>query len=262
MAENTTSDDVLKPKLPENSTIKLIGLGGVGSVVARYLTIFLASLNQSFRLVFIDGDTFESDNATRMMFSCFGNKAAVIINELRDHFAETALSFIAVSEYLTKENIGNLIQDGDIVLLAVDNHATRKIVSNYCANLRDITLISGGNDGIEKSPTGKQLQGTYGTCSIFKRSNSKDLSPSLTRYHNEIAEPKDVLPTEEGCTEMLNSAPQILFTNVMTAATILNTFWLDTCSELPYSELAFDITKGLMRPTLQTQISVRAGTTT
>src|SRR6266850_2895484 len=49
-------DQLLRPCVPENTTIKLIGLGGVGSIVARYLTTFLASLGGPARLVFIDGD--------------------------------------------------------------------------------------------------------------------------------------------------------------------------------------------------------------
>ena len=35
-------EDSFEPKLEENTSIKLIGLGGVGGIVARYLTIFLA----------------------------------------------------------------------------------------------------------------------------------------------------------------------------------------------------------------------------
>jgi predicted ThiF/HesA family dinucleotide-utilizing enzyme len=250
MAENNPSKKFLNPNLPENATVKLIGLGGVGGVVARYLPVFLSSLNQSLRLVYIDGDNFEPSNATRMLFSSFGNKAAVIIKDLREHFAETDLSLLAVGEYVTKDNIERLIQDSDIVLLAVDNHATRKLISNFCSGLKNIVLISGGNDGIGKDSAGKQLNGTYGNCQVYVRHDGEDHSPSLIRYHNEIADPKDLAPTDKGCTEMLSSVPQILFTNIMTAASILNTFWLYVCDALPYSELAFDISKGLMRPVI------------
>jgi len=35
----------------------------------------------------------------------------------------------------------------DLVLLAVDNHATRKLVSDHCARLDNVCLISGGIAG-------------------------------------------------------------------------------------------------------------------
>ena len=66
---------VLTPDLPEGCSIKLIGLGGVGSIVARYLSVFLASLGRNARLILIDGDQFEQSNSSRMLFGCCGNKA-------------------------------------------------------------------------------------------------------------------------------------------------------------------------------------------
>ena len=57
------------------TTIKIVGLGGVGSIVARYLAVFLASLEQPLRLVLIDGDTFEPsqpDSGGRTLPTAFG----------------------------------------------------------------------------------------------------------------------------------------------------------------------------------------------
>lgn len=259
MSENHVDVSTFKPKLPADSTIKVIGLGGVGSIVARYGSIFLASLQQPVRLVCVDGDSFEPANVSRMMFSTFGNKAAVIINELRDKFIETQLSLLAVEEYVTEGNIHNLIQNGDIIILAVDNHATRKLVSDFCSHQNGVVLISGGNDGVEINSTGRQLEGTYGNCQIYIRRGGKDISPSLTRYHQEIANPEDVLPADQGCSELLFSVPQILFTNLTTAASILNSLWLYLCNALPYSELAFDISKGLMRPVFKSRSYANTG---
>ena len=55
----------LRPRVEHGATFKIIGLGGVGGIVARYLTTFLASLDAACRLVLIDGDEFEEKNATR-----------------------------------------------------------------------------------------------------------------------------------------------------------------------------------------------------
>ena len=244
-------DQVLQPVLPEDQTVKIVGLGGVGSIVARYGAVFLASLakHSNARLVLIDGDKFEPRNASRMLFSSFGNKAAVIRDDLLDRFADTRLALVAVEDYITRKNIARLLHDGDIIVTAVDNHATRKLVSEFCAGeLNNVVLISGGNDGIGEDSSGKVRRGTYGNCQIYIRRNGEDLSPSLTRYHHEIRNPADHLPDEEDCVESIESVPQLLLANLAAASCILNALWLYLSGELHYSELAFDIADGLMRP--------------
>jgi molybdopterin/thiamine biosynthesis adenylyltransferase len=243
------TDVPLKPKLADNTSIKLIGLGGVGGIIARYISIFLASLKRNMRLVLIDGDVFKPSNSNRMFFSEHGNKASVIGKELRHQFADSFLSLIVVQEYVTDSNIDRLIRNGDIVIIAVDNHATRKLVSNFCrTRLENVCLISGGNDGVGRDAFNRETRGTYGNCQIYIKHAGKDLSPALTRYHPEIRRPLDRNPAEKSCTELVQSAPQILFANLAAASAILNAFWLFCCDALHYSELVFDIADGLMRP--------------
>jgi hypothetical protein len=243
---------LLRPELPENCSVKTIGLGGVGCVVARYGAIFLASLGRNARMVLIDGDAFEPPNASRMFFGTCGNKAAVIREELLPRFGNSNLSLIAIEEFVTAENISRLLHEGDLVLLTVDNHATRKLVNDYCcANLQDFFLLSGGNDGVGKDGSGAVRRGTYGNVQVYFRRHGVDLSPSLTRFHPEIREPADRLPTEQSCTELVMSVPQILFANLTVATAMLNTLWLHLCGELHYGELSFDIADGLMRPVIK-----------
>ena len=239
----------LSPGIPDNTAIKLIGLGGVGGITARYLAMFLASMDRAIRLVLIDGDSFEPSNATRMFFSDCGNKAATTRTELLDRFADSSLMLTAVEEYVTPENIHRLIRDGDIVILAVDNDATRKLVSDFCTrHLEEVCLISGGNDGVGQDGSGRETRGTYGNCQVYIRRAGRDVTPSLTQYHPEIRDPADKNPSDESCTELIESVPQILFTNLAAASAILNAFWLFCCAALHYGELCFDIADGLMRP--------------
>lgn len=226
------------------TAIKIVGLGGVGSIVARYLCLFLASIDRELRVVLIDGDSFEMANAARMFFSSCGNKAAVVRNELLQHLAHSKVSILAIEEHIAPSNILQLLHNGDIIILAVDNHATRKLVSDFVASkLADACLISGGNDGIEDG-----RRGTYGNVQIYVRRGGVDITPSLTRYHPEIDKPEDRLPTGQGCTALSASIPQILFTNLTTASCVLNTFWLHVCGGLTYPELAFDIADAIMSP--------------
>ncbi|MBP8260192.1 MAG: ThiF family adenylyltransferase [Verrucomicrobia bacterium] len=239
---------LLEPRLPDDAAVKLIGLGGVGHIVARYAALFLASLGSEVRFVLIDGDRFEPSNASRMFFGSGGNKAAVLRADLLPRFAETSLSIIAIEEFLTPDNAGRLIQEDDLVLLTVDNHATRKLANDRCAQLRSVCLISGGNDGVGKDGSGLARRGTFGNVQIYLRRSGQDATLPLTRHHPEIQSPADRLPTDRSCTELIASVPQILFTNLAAASAILNALWLHLCGALHYGEISFDIADGLMRP--------------
>jgi hypothetical protein len=254
------ADRPLRPTFPEDQAFKIIGLGGVGGIVARYAALYLASLGRPARLVLMDGDSFATENGSRMFFRARGNKASRVRADLLDYLADSALTIQAIEEFVTPENIGRIVRDGDIVIAALDNHASRKLISDHCAGLKDVCLISGGNDGVGPDSSGRMRHGTYGNCQVFQRRAGRDETPSLTASHPEIREPADRLPTDLSCTELLASTPQILFANLMTASAILNALWLVLCDALPYAEVVFDIADGLMRP-LPRPASVGAGPT-
>jgi len=228
--------------------VKVIGLGGVGSIVARYGALFLASLGSEARLVLIDGDAFEPTNASRMFFGDYGNKAVVTRDELRPRFTDTGLAILAVEEYLTPANADRLVRAGDVVLLTVDNHATRKLLNDHAARLADVCLISGGNDGVGPDAAGTTRRGSYGNVQVYLRVRGRDATLPLTHRHPEIAHPADHLPTDQSCTDLVASVPQILFANLAVASAMLNTLWLYLSGALHYGEVAFDIADALMRP--------------
>ena len=238
-----------EPKLASGQAVKIIGLGGVGGIFCRYGCLFLASLRTPARAVLIDGDTFDpTTNTSRMFFATAGHKAEVVLDELRPFFAESQLALSAIPEYVTPENIGRLIHDGDIVVLCVDNHRTRSIVNEHCEGLDNICLLSGGNDGVGEDSSGTYRRGTCGGVQIYVRRDGVDLCNSLSRFHPEIANPVDTLPSEKSCVELQMSTPQILPANVQTASALLNALWLYVCRRLHYAELGFDIADGRMGP--------------
>lgn len=245
-------------ELPDGASVKVIGAGGVGGIVFRYLAVFLAALGRPLRLFAMDGDRFEAGNATRMLFRSFGNKAQVLVDELSPHFFGSNLGLFAVPEFLHPENIGRLVREGDWLVLALDNHASRRLLSDHCSRLSDVVLVSAGNDGVGIEG-GVSRRGTYANVQVYVRRAGRDLTPPLTRWHPEIAEPADRLPTEPHCTDLVGSVPQILFTNLAAASVALNAFLLlasrgadeqTGLGALHYSELGVDIAEGLMRPML------------
>jgi hypothetical protein len=118
----------------------------------------------------------------------------------------------------------------------VDNHATRSLVSRHAATLADLTLISGGNDYED------------GNVQIYVRQKGQDLTPSLTRYHPEIAYPQDRNPAAMSCEELMAAgAPQLLFANLMVASLMLNAFYAIRQGRLNYSEVYLDIVQNISR---------------
>ena len=133
------------------------------------------------------------------------------------------------------------------MIVSVDNFATRKLVNDHAAGLRQVTVISAGNDGVGNEG-GVERAGTYGNCQIYARRDGADRCPQLTSFHPEIADPEDRLPADQNCTEAIASTPQLLATNLMAASAVLNTLWLHLCGRAFYAELSFDIADAVMRP--------------
>lgn len=214
--------------------IKVIGIGGIGCALLPFLCRYLQYSEARARLTLIDGDRFERSNAARQAFSRLGNKAEVKAVELAQEFE--VLSFRSFPEYVTEANIGRLIGVGEVVFLMVDNHASRNLVSRHTSSLSDLTLISGGNDYED------------GNVQIYVRQNGQDLTPSLSRYHPEIATPRDQSPAVMSCEELMAAgAPQLLFANLMVASLMLNAFYAIRQGRLNYSEVYLDIVQNVSR---------------
>jgi molybdopterin/thiamine biosynthesis adenylyltransferase len=215
--------------------IKAIGIGGIGCALLPFLCRYLQYSGEKARVTLIDGDRFERANAPRQAFHRLGNKAEVKAQELAQEFEN--LSLRAVPEFVTPENAARLIKTSDVVFLMVDNHASRKLVSEQAAALPAVTLISGGNDFVD------------GNVQVYLRRLGQDLTPSLSRYHPEIDQPQDKNPAELSCEELMAvGAPQLLFTNLMVASMMLNAFYAYTQDRLHYSEIYLDILENLTRP--------------
>jgi hypothetical protein len=223
--------------------IKIIGLGGIGTPVAQALAQFLAFRAVACPVWLIDGDAYEERNRARVLFHSYDNKAVAKAQELTEA-VNGRIALLPVPRYVTSNNARRLIEERDIVFLCVDNHQTRKLVSNRCRRLTDVLLFSGGNDGIELERTG-----TFGNVQIYLRENGQDRTNPLTRFHPEIAQPADHSPAQLGCAALVTqAAPQLLFTNLAVAATMLGAFYAWLQGTLSYEEIYLDLSLGRTTP--------------
>ena len=146
----------------------------------------------------------------------------------------------AKTRFVTADNVFVYIPEGSCVFCGVDNHASRKLLSDHCSTLQDVILISGGNDFDD------------GNVQVYIRRDGKDVTVPLTHLHPEIEFPKDKNPAELDCMQLAaTGTPQLLFANLKVSTEMLCAFWAVTEKAVSYSEVYFDLKTGAQRPILR-----------
>jgi molybdopterin/thiamine biosynthesis adenylyltransferase len=220
--------------MPER--IVLVGLGGIGSQLVPSLVRYLAHKPEPRPvLVLVDGDAYEPGNRERQVFpeSAMGlNKAEALAEAYRG-----GLTVQGVADYLTEANVATVIRDGDIVLLAVDNHWTRFVVDRHLALLDEVTLVSGGNDE------------TDGNVQLVRRHDGEFVDGGLAEIHAEIGRASESeFAARNGCERQAEERPQLVVTNLMVASAMLNCLWaVLEHGSVSYSEVYLDVIANAMR---------------
>lgn len=203
----------------------LIGLGGIATgylpAVMYYHSVGLLPFET---ICFVDGKPFRADNAARQHFQREANKAVELKQLWGRHYPRVPLRIRP--EFVTPQNVANMIPNRSVVLLSPDNHATRQLTSNHVESLSDCLLIAGGNSAIDKT---KGQDGTEGSVFVHFRVNGRNLTPPITTHHPEIAHPTDDLPTDVGCSELALSQPQLASTNFMVGQTMAELLYCYCC---------------------------------
>lgn len=219
--------------------IVVIGLGGIGSHLVEPLARYVSGIVDRVELHLVDGDSYSPGNADRQRMSTGQsgvNKAEVQAGLLRPQFPKLSIS--ARAEFVGDRNVAEIIVEADTVFACVDNHATRKVVSDRARRLRDVLLISAGNDR------------TDGNVQVYWRQNGRQRTAALDRFHPEIRFPTDRNPADLSCEELaaLPGGGQIIFTNLTAASLALNAYYAATTARLPYGEVYFDVLVNKARP--------------
>lgn len=223
-----------------NRKFKIIGSGGIGCHLIEPLVRYLNCSPESSEVTVIDGDKFEDRNKERQRFTACENKADHTADPLKIQFPKIHIR--SKSEYVTDDNIVSTVRENDIVFLCVDNHATRKLVSDRCEELDNVTLISGGNDY------------TDGNVILYRRENGKDVGRPPTKIHAKIAKPEDKNPgtltdvERQGCQQEVLVKPQLLFANLAVASAMLNCYYAVEQGKANFEQVYLDILTQKSRP--------------
>ena len=217
-------------------TAILIGCGGIGSHFLPPFVRFLSSMEPASRptvVKLVDGDKYAASNNNRQEFvpKHLGvNKAESQLVKMSAYYAGVT-QFVAVPEYVGKDNVANIITENSIVFMGVDNHVCRRIVSAHCQNVCNVVLITGGNEL------------TDGNVQIYVRVEGKDLTPPIEKRHPEILTTNDGDRTTMSCEELekLPSGGQVIFANQMASTLMCQMFWNICHNRFPFNEIYFDV---------------------
>lgn len=205
----------MEGRLPFEQTV-IVGLGGITThlyVPLGELLVHSEVLPKSVML--IDGDDFSERNLGRQGISrqdLGKKKAEVYAQRMGRRFPD--LSVRSYPEFLVPKNVEEFIPQGSIVFAAVDNHATRLLISKRIQTFKDTLLVSGGNEIWD------------GNAQIYVKADGRPRTKPIEAVHSEIAEPKDKNPGEMSCEERLAmpGGEQVLATNMMVAAYMVALF--------------------------------------
>lgn len=203
-------------KISNVKQVLIIGAGGTGSFLIPAITRYLFSQKYKGNIIIADGDSYSESNIERQLFnSSFinKNKADYQRSVTVSHIPALTDQVTAITEYLSKDDIYSIINEGTIIINCVDNRAARKHVEDRCNQLNDVVHICCGNEEVT------------GQVQIHIRSNGQDLTDSIYEDAPTFNDGDDDR-AEMSCEEIseLEGGGQIISANMLAASLALNSF--------------------------------------
>jgi adenylyltransferase/sulfurtransferase len=129
----------------KRSKVTIVGLGGLGSVSALFLSLAGAGV-----LRLVDQDTVELNNLHRQVLYSLADlrfpKVEAAARRIKEINPDTTLESIA--ENLESSNVASILVGSDVVVDGLDNMQTRYLINQYCVD-NGIPFIFGGAIGME-----------------------------------------------------------------------------------------------------------------
>lgn len=229
----------LRSKTPRSFHCILIGVGGTGGYVLQALTRLLYGMEPNgsrIAVTLIDGDRVEQHNLKRQHFldqDIGRNKATVLAERFGSlyhlplhaipHYLEQAQTLTDLCDkVLPTTSIFNAFQSGPVPILVgcVDNHITRRIISDAYHQLPIGISIDVGNDAAD--PNIPAPGGYGGHCVVGVRSASQSVLPDVTEVYPEIMTDTSIPHPAQACGLDLVHHPQHFLANLWAAMMVLS----------------------------------------
>ncbi|MES9681657.1 ThiF family adenylyltransferase [Gottfriedia acidiceleris] len=214
-----------------------VGCGGNGGYITQRLSKLISSLTKNsdhttFDYTLVDLDKVEEKNLQRQPFlpkDLDKNKAKVLSERYgmsyqnplfyREEYVESVEELFDCF----RSHQDTYIPDPSRVIFrvligAVDNHASRKIMHEYFMKDSSLIYIDCGVDGVllEGTDEEKKRSGYAGHCVVGLHHNKTMLSP-VAEVYPDILEDKESLLPSQSCGQNIVSQPQRMQTNEMAA---------------------------------------------
>lgn len=194
--------------------VAIVGCGGIGSWLMPPLLRLLNAAQFKGEILLWDGDKYEDSNLKRQDFEIDNiglNKAVAQLQKFLNLFPD--LKIDSRGEYITNENVDLAIKENGLIFTCVDNHPARARIDKHAATLRDICVISAGNEMFD------------GNVTITLRRNGDYISSSLLERHPEIGETTRGDRADASCEELFQAGnTQLLVANLFAAASAVAAF--------------------------------------
>ncbi|MHA1694398.1 MAG: HesA/MoeB/ThiF family protein [Candidatus Helarchaeota archaeon] len=129
----------------KNSTVIVIGAGGLGSTVLLYLA---AAGIGNIRI--IDNDILELSNLNRQVLYNEDdiNKPKALLAQMKLSKLNKDIRIVGINETLDEKSADKLLNGADLIVDCLDNFKTRFLVNRYCINNK-IPFVHGAIYGLE-----------------------------------------------------------------------------------------------------------------
>lgn len=165
-----------KVELIKQTTVMIIGLGGVGSYALE--AIVRSGVN---KIIVVDNDFIDITNLNRQLLALKNNinDAKVIVAKKRILDINPNCEVITIKEFITKDNIDQLFAlKPDYIIDAIDTIETKKQIIKECLN-RHIKFISAMGTANKTDPTKLEIidirKTSYDPIAKIIRKTVKDL---------------------------------------------------------------------------------------
>lgn len=243
-------------KEPENAFYRIvqIGCGGTGSNIVQHVAQLLSLTERLYYdYTLIDPDVLEEKNLKNQLFlpEEVGQKKSDILAERYSIAFDLTISSYSDKYIESIEELKNFFSRVycttptpwssvfiPVIIGAVDNNATRKLLHQLFNELPNVIYIDAGNDAIDvptnwqtrpkSNWTSNELElynstGWNGQVCMGLRFDGKTiLEPVATQFHGILDDNDTIFPSETSCSELAASEPQRIFVNKMSAFIVSN----------------------------------------